>query len=58
MQQKLRCRNFCCKDMESKSGLRVYFNVSIIPRNDKESKGIDKEKLKEFRLFPLKKLPE
>ena len=51
MQQKLLCRNFCCKVMETNSGLRAYLNISFVQGMGRNQKELIRNWPRNFRFF-------
>ena len=51
MQQKILCRNFCCKVMETNSGLRAYLNISFVQGMGRNQKELIRNWPRNFRFF-------
>ena len=58
MQQKLRCRNFCCKVMETNSGLRAYLNISFVQGMGRNQKELIRNWPRNFRFFYQQNSPD
>lgn len=58
MQQKLLCRNFCCKVMETNSGLRAYLNISFVQGMGRNQKELIRNWPRNFRFFYQQNSPD
>lgn len=58
MQQKLLCRNFCCKVMETNSGLRAYLNIYFVQGMGRNQKELIRNWPRNFRFFYQQNSPD
>ena len=58
MQQKLLCRNFCCKVMETNSGLRAYLKISFVQGMGRNQKELIRNWPRNFRFFYQQNSPD